>query len=81
VIGARLAAYSCGGSRGIGEQAAPRSLLIPEGNHPAQDAIILTEASTLQFEKKLEFEKAGLRATSITHCGPMLDDREAAPGD
>src|SRR5262249_29908099 len=34
-IGRRLAAYSCGGSRGIGRSKAraPRSLLIPIGNH------------------------------------------------
>ena len=31
--GARLAAYSCGGSRGFGRRPSPRSLLIPEGNH------------------------------------------------
>jgi hypothetical protein len=36
VIGARLAAYSCGGSHGIGGKAAPCSLLIPEGNHHGQ---------------------------------------------
>lgn len=33
MIGARLAADSCGGSHGFGKGAAPCSLLIPEGNH------------------------------------------------
>src|SRR4051794_23328691 len=32
-FGRRLAAYSCGGSRGIVQAHAPRSLLIPCGNH------------------------------------------------
>jgi len=32
-FGRRLAAYSCGGSRGIVQVHAPRSLLIPCGNH------------------------------------------------
>ncbi len=35
--GVQLAAYSCGGSRGMDLTIAPRSLLIPEGNHPAYD--------------------------------------------
>src|SRR6516164_7880306 len=43
IIGARLAAYSCGGSHGIGpmpprRRASPCSLLIPEGNHRGYDA-------------------------------------------
>src|SRR3954471_9285178 len=33
LFGRRLAAYSCGGSRGIVQAHAPRSLLIPCGNH------------------------------------------------
>jgi len=36
--GARLTAYSCGGSRSLGPEPSLRSLLIPEGNHRANCA-------------------------------------------
>ena len=36
LYGVRLAAHSCGGSRGIGREPVPRSLLIPEGNRQLQ---------------------------------------------
>ena len=38
--GERLAAYSCGGSRGIGASSSPHSLLIPEGNRRDHDRAV-----------------------------------------
>src|SRR5271155_4206271 len=43
--GARLSAYSCGGSRGIGLTPSPRSLSIPEGNRQVDDAWVQSLAS------------------------------------
>jgi hypothetical protein len=45
-IDAGLAAYSCGGSRGIGSNPVPRSLLIPEGNRRRLSKDKMTHRST-----------------------------------
>src|SRR5271170_4969319 len=58
--GERLTAYSCGGSRGVGPKPAPRSLLIPEGNHRKNLYVLLNNTSIMAPIGRDMFDRSGL---------------------
>ena len=62
--GVRLAAYSCGGSRGIGTSPSPRSLLIPEGNRRAESYTAMLRC---------------VNAAGPSACVPKVDSRHDRP--
>ena len=53
---AALAAYSCGGSRGLGEFSKPRSLLAPYGE-PARERFLCARVNSHKcFDKRLNWQ-------------------------
>jgi hypothetical protein len=78
-FGRRLAAYSCGGSRGIVQAPAPRSLLIPCGNHrdhPARPGGSVTSVANATAGLSVLWSIGHSRVRShATGCAAMIARR------
>jgi hypothetical protein len=81
--GARLAAYSCGGSRSFGLAPSLRSLLIPEGNHRGDcDAIAkLASMPPLCAHRSLDWEFFSVRKRGMTSSPVARADRRLSRAD